>query len=239
MTLYEQEKWHIPQNEFYRLDEFSREEAASIFSTYKNTLDELSGSKSIAYRAGGWCIQPFEHISKVFSKTGLKYDSSVVPGMKFNGGVYDIDFRNAPTTKDFWIFDRDPTEEAKGGSFVEIPISGYRYSPLFYWELYIRGRLNRNRHRFVGDGNFIPQPGRKRKLLLRSQWNHVSCDGLFAKKLPKITEAFMERKRNHLVVIGHPKSMTAYSFKRLETYLKHYSNKVNFQTFSKFHDQSR
>lgn len=236
---YEDGEWHIPQDKGYRLDEFCKAEAAEIFKKYKYHLDEVIGRKTIAYRAGGWCIQPFEHILKVFKSTGMHYDSSVVPGMKFQSGVYNIDFSHAPNYLDFWCFELDPTKVNRNGTFVEIPISGYEYKPLFYWELYLLGKINKSRHRFVGDGNYIPQPGRKFQTLTQAQWNHVSCDGYYSKKLLSVAKSFKEKNRKHLVVIGHPKSMTAYSFDKLEQFLKKTNGIYEFQTFTKYHDQTR
>lgn len=239
LSTYDNGAWNIPQDKGYRLDEFSQVEAHQIFTKYKSHLDEVINRKTIAYRAGGWCVQPFLHIQDAFLKNNIHFDSSVVPGMVFNAGVYQIDFSKAPMDLDAWCFDLDPTQVNRNGRFVEIPISSHEYNPLFYWELYVRGRLNRRRHTFVGDGNFIPQPGRKLKTLTQSQWNHVSCDGFYAKKLKPITQNFIDRKRQHLVIIGHPKSMTAYSFDKIERYLNKVQKKVSFLTFTKYHDQTR
>lgn len=238
LSNYKNGVWSIPQNFGYRLDEFSADEALAIFSKYKNHLDEIIGQKTIAYRAGGWCIQPFNHTRKSFLENGILYDSSIVPGMIFHGGVYNIDFTNAPKHKDQWNFLEQPTQENQQGPFCEIPISSQLYKPLFYWELYIRGRLNKQKHKFVGDGNFIPQPGRKWQTLTQSQWNHVSCDGFYSKKLLAITKSFLAAKREHLVVIGHPKSMSQYSFHQLELYLQRMSGTVKFQTFKKYHAEN-
>lgn len=232
-------KWEIPQDSGYRMDEFSKEEAADIFTKYKAHLEGIIGRKAIAYRAGGWCIQPFEHIREVFYETGMHYDSSVVPGMKFQAGVYNIDFTGASRNLDFWCFEQDPTQLNRNGRFVEIPISGHKYYPKFYWELYLRGRLNKNKHRFVGDGNFIPQPGRKWQTLTRAQWNHVSCDGYYSKRLISIAKSFLEKNRQHMVVIGHPKSMSMYSFEKLEQFLSKMSNNIDYLTFTDYHDRTR
>ena len=235
LTDYVGGQWQIPQDKGYRLAEFSNEESMEIFLKYKNHLDSVLGRKTIAYRAGGWCIQPFEQIQDVFESSGLIYDSSVVPGMRFQAGVYDVDFTKAPKNKDIWSFNSDPSTIEENGKFVELPISSVRYNPLFYWELYLRGKLNRAAHQFVGDGSFIPQPGRKWETLTKSQWNHVSCDGFYASRMAKITREFQKSGREHLVFIGHPKGMTEFSFEALEKYLQKFQNKLNFQTFTKFH----
>ena len=239
LTDYHDGRWIIPQDRGYRLDEFNKQEAHEIFTKYKNHLDGIIGRKTNAYRAGGWCIQPFMHIQDAFLKNKMHYDSSVVPGMEFNAGVYKIDFTNAPMDLDMWCFDIDPVAVNRNGRFVEVPISATEYRPWFYWELYLRGRLNKKKHRFVGDGSYIPQPGRKWQTLTQSQWNHVSCDGFYAKKLKPVTQNFIDRKRQHLVIIGHPKSMTEYSFDKLGRYLNKMQDKISFTTFSKYHDQSR
>jgi hypothetical protein len=239
LSTYHKGSWIIPQDKGYRLDEFSQDEAHQIFSKYKSHLDKVIQRKTIAYRAGGWCIQPFLHIQDAFIKNNIHYDSSVVPGMIFNAGVYQVDFSNAPKDLDAWFFDLDPTQAKGNGRFVEIPITSYKYNPAFYWALYVRGRMNKRKHKFVGDGNFIPQPGRKWKTLTQSQWNHVSCDGFYARKLMSITQNFIDRNRQHLVIIGHPKSMTLYSFDKIERYLNKVQKKVSFLTFTKYHDQTR
>lgn len=235
LTSYTDGQWHVPQNQGYRLAEFSDDEAKAIFVKYKNHLDSALGRKTIAYRAGGWCIQPFEQIQDVFESSGLIYDSSVVPGMRFQAGVYDVDFTEAPRNKDFWPFTHDPCVVDEAGLFRELPISSVRYNPLFYWELYLRGKMNKARHRFVGDGTFIPQPGRKWETLTKSQWNHASCDGFYASRMTKITREFQNAGQENLVFIGHPKGMTEFSFDALEKYLQKFQNKLNFQTFTKFH----
>lgn len=235
LTSYADGRWQIPQNQGYRLAEFELDKAAEIFMKYKDHLDSVLGRKTIAFRAGGWCIQPFAHIKEVFEKTGLTYDSSVVPGMRFQGGVYDVDFTDAPKNRDIWRFSQDPCEVDENGKLVELPISAQHYKPSFYWELYLRGKFNKSRHQFVGDGTFIPQPGRKWETLTKSQWNHASCDGFYASRMTKITREFQNCGREHLVFIGHPKGMTEFSFEALEMYLQKFQNKLHFQTFTKFH----
>jgi peptidoglycan/xylan/chitin deacetylase (PgdA/CDA1 family) len=235
LTSYANGQWQIPQDKGYRLAEFSKQEAEDIFVKYKNHLDAVLGRKTIAYRAGGWCIQPFEQILDVFESSGLMYDSSVVPGMRFQAGVYDVDFSEVPKNKGVWSFHSDPCTIDENGKFIELPISSVKYNPLFYWELYLRGKMNKARHQFVGDGSFIPQPGRKWETLTKSQWNHASCDGFYASRMAKITREFQKSGREHLVFIGHPKGMTEFSFGALENYLEKHQNKLSFQTFTKFH----
>ncbi|MFN5786043.1 MAG: hypothetical protein ACK457_08720, partial [Flavobacteriia bacterium] len=105
------------------------------------------------------------------------------------------------------------------------------YSPLFYWRLYILGRLFPSRHKMLGDGKFLSQPGRKTSVLTNFTWNHVSSDGFYASKLNNCVRSFSDRAFSDMVIIGHPKSMTVYSFEKLEKFVEIWHNKHSFITF--------
>jgi hypothetical protein len=119
--------------------------------------------------------------------------------------------------------------EVQNGDFLEIPITSYRYSPLFYWRLYALGRLFPKQHKMLGDGSFLPQPGRKQSVLTSYTWNHASCDGYYASKLNEI--ARRQANAPYMVVIGHPKGMTNYSFKALIRFVLNQQKQHQFTTF--------
>jgi hypothetical protein len=133
--------------------------------------------------------------------------------------------------KDNYHFQKDICVEVPDGTFIELPISSMRYSPVFFWKLYLLGRLLPHRHKMLGDGNFVPQPGRKRQSLLQTTMNHVSTDGYFASKLESFHRKASKNGRNYSVVIGHPKSMTEFSFEKLERFIAENRNKHRFIPF--------
>ncbi len=223
-------EWEIVSDGAYKLNDFSKEKIDAILDTYYQTVVEISGTKPIAYRAGGWCVQPFSLIADKLREFGIQYDSSVMPGMAFQSPHYAFDFQNAPQ-KDYYKFATDVCVEDTQGEFTELPISVMRYSPIFFWRLYILGRLFPSRHKMLGEGSFIPQPGRKRRSLTSYSINHVSADGYFASKLEQYHETAKKNGRTYAVVIGHPKSMTEFSFERLEYFISRNRNKLNFVTF--------
>jgi hypothetical protein len=227
---YEGGKWNIVTDGAYKLSDFSDEEIRSIVTRYKHYLDELIGRETSTFRAGGWCIQPFSRLEKIFIELELIYDSSVFPGGKFTSPHYDFDFTTAPK-KARYRFNSDVCIEEKEGFFTEFPISSWKYDPLFYWRLYILGRLFPSRHKMLGDGKFLAQPGRKRSVLTNFTWNHVSTDGYYASKLDACTRSFADRGFSDMVIIGHPKSMTLYSFEMLEKFIPKWYNKHSFITF--------
>jgi hypothetical protein len=80
----------------------------------------------------------------------------------------------------------------------------------------------------IGDGSFLAQPGRKKSVLLNKTWNHVSSDGYYASLLMKQAAYYQAKKVRTFVVIGHPKGMTSYSFKKLEAFVSKTKNTFEF-----------
>ncbi len=224
-------EWEFTMDNNYKLVDFTDEEVESIVLTYKSALEEITGQKINGFRAGGWCLQPFKKFSSLFKKAGISIDSTVFQGGHLETKHYYFDFRKAPD-KGRYKFENDLCIEKEDGSFLELPIGGYKYTPDFFWRLYILGRLLPRRHKMVGDGNFIPQGGKKYESLKKPIWDHVSCDGYYASKLNEITNRFSRKNRTDLVIIGHPKSMTQYSFEKLDQFIQLQQKKHTFLTLA-------
>ncbi|MEX2483284.1 MAG: hypothetical protein WED10_01915 [Brumimicrobium sp.] len=213
------ENWQIEIDGHYKLSDFSKEKSTEIIIRYKYALENLLGHKVSGFRAGGWCLQPFSQFKDAFKENEILVDSTVFPGASLKSKHYYFDFKNAPT-KGRYRFEDDLCKEDENGTFLELPIGGYQYHPIFFWQLYILGRLIPNQHKMIGDGNFIAQPGKKYTSLKKKTWDHVSCDGFYAQKLNAITKKFALQGRSDLVIIGHPKSMTYFSFEKLDKYIE-------------------
>lgn len=224
-------RWDMCVDGNYKLSDFSPEKVEDIVVRYKQKLEEIIDRKVHGFRAGGWCLQPFSLVKDIFKKVGIQYDSTVFPGAALKTNHYAFDFKNAPKELGRYRFESDLCVADPKGSFIELPIGGWKYHPIFYWNLYVKGRLRPDLHKMMGDGQFISQGGRKYAQLSKSSWNHVSCDGYFAQKLPKITTHFAHKKRSDLVVIGHPKGQTKFSLKKLDNYIERFKTKTNFLTF--------
>jgi hypothetical protein len=230
-SYYANGKWYIITENAYKLADFNQAEIKRIIVSYKTFLDDIVGYKTTAFRAGGWCIQPFSKLKTTFEEVGIKYDSSVFPRGNFSSSHYSFDFTKAPT-KSHYSFEDDECQEVENGTFIEYPISSRRYSPLFYWRLYILGRLIPSEHKMIGDGDFLAQPGRKKSVLINFTWNHVSTDGYYASKLQETLKLLVKNDKEDLVVIGHPKGMTNYSFRKLANFIEEHHKKHNFETFN-------
>lgn len=218
----------------YRLHQFDTAEIKHIFTKYSEALYHITGQKLHTFRAGGWCLQPFDKLRDCFINTGLKADSSVFREGFEESQHYYYNYRNCPK-KDWWKFDNDPVMENSNGRFIEVPIASMLVSPLFYWWLYFLGRMNPSYHKPLGDGKPILSKGYKKRILTRYTRQVVSTDGYNARLLQYHTDKqSRENNAGTLVILGHPKALSPYSLKTLDTYITKNKDTHQFITYSDF-----
>jgi len=220
---YAQEKWVFDMKR-YRLALFTKAEAADLVTRYVKMFTHLGLPRPSAYRAGGWCIQPFEHFSEALYENGIKLDSTVYNGGHNKSYVQYFDFRHAPS-REYWRFHNDPCEVVDKGRFYELPISSHKVSPLFFWKFALAKKFGGNKHLGIGDGSAVKLPKKQMfKLLLSSSNTVASIDGYKASLLNKY------KKSKELVLIGHPKAFTEYSLEKLQEFVLVNHNKSKFLT---------
>lgn len=231
-TTYQNGKWKFDISR-YKLSSFSPSQIDEIVGRYKSKLEELTQKPVTSYRAGGWCLQPFNLFSEIFNKHGLKLDSTVFKNGVKKDDVYFYDFSDCPD-KTRWLINDDLTKEDKDGDLLEIPISSYTYKPFFFWQLFGWGKLFPSKHKPLGKGYPLSSGGDgKKKLLTQKNTLPVSLEGYFAKKLPHALKYNQSLNNgNDFVVIGHPKALTLYSVKQLEKFINKVKNEHTFKTFS-------
>ena len=125
------ETWGFRSYDRYRIHSLNKEELLKLISDGKSLIEEIvnavkPGYRIRAFRAGGWCVQPFLHISEALYENGITFDFSVKPGMsktELKNRFYD--FSNVEKGRSFWRFSNDPCIEDKTGRFIEIPLSTY------------------------------------------------------------------------------------------------------------------
>jgi hypothetical protein len=209
---------------YYKLADFSTQEAQYIVEKYATYLSSIVQKPIKSYRAGGWCVQPFEQIAPMMQKLGIEFDSSVFKGGKNTTAPYHYDFSNAPKSP-FWKFSNDIMSPDPSGAFSEIPISSMVYSPLFFWKLFILGRLFPSLHKPIGNGFPAKGGGSKKDLLTKPHLLCVSADGYFSTKLNRALMKSQHLDDSFLVIIGHPKALTEFGLKTLERFIaKHHQS---------------
>ncbi len=224
------ERWIIDVKR-YKLADFNENEITDIVYRYKQVLTVLTNKTVFAFRAGGWCLQPFDKLKKVFQQNNITLDSSVFRNGFYVSENYEYDFRTAPD-KTIYKFESDPAKENKNGYFTELPISSIENSPLFFWKLFLLGRKNPYLHKPLGDGKAMPAPGYRKKLLTRFTNNPVSIDGYNAQLLQKVLRDLQKKNAENMVVIGHPKALSRYSIQKLEEFVEQNKENNNFTTYT-------
>ncbi len=229
-SYYDGNRWVIDIKR-YKLMDFNETEIADIVYRYKKVLVDLTGKEIFAFRAGGWCLQPFDKLKKTFKENNITLDSSVFRNGFYISENYNYDFRNAPD-KDIYRFEDESAIENPTGCFTELPISAIRNSPLFFWKLFLLGRKNPYLHKPLGDGRAMPAPGQRKKMLTQYTNCTVCVDGYNAHLLQKALKMLQKKKFEQMVVIGHPKALSRYSIQKLEEFINKNKKENNFTTIA-------
>lgn len=229
-SFYNGEKWIFDYNK-YKLVDFNDSEIKSIFERYKERLGVITQKPVNSFRAGGWCLQPFNRIKASFLENEIKIDSTVFPKGKSNSQYYYYDFTKSPN-KSEWRFSDELCKEDQNGDFLELPISSYKYSPVFFWKLHILGNLFPKNHKPIGDGKPMPTKGHRKRMLTKRNILSANLEGLFVNKIETIVKTNQKNKFNSTVVIGHPKALTNYSIDRLEKVINTIKKEHTFSVFS-------
>jgi hypothetical protein len=214
------QRWHLDLAH-YRLHDLDDTTLAHTVHAGAVALREITGGGAVsAFRAGGWCLQPFERLRGPLLQAGIGIDSTVYAGGWQAGPGPSFDFRQAPRASR-WNFDTDPLVPVPGGPFLEVPIASHALSPLFFWKLALLRKLGGARHRPLGDGEAIaPSRGTLWRKLLWPSVSVVSIDGLKASELESAWQRHRQQGSSDFVVIGHPKALTADSLRRFEAFLQ-------------------
>ena len=119
--------WNFDEFRHYSLNSFTKDEITEMFVEGTNLLESIAREvepdyKIIAFRAGGWAVQPFEMLKEGFIKAGIKIEASVARGVCGKHLHSEYDFRNAPD-KGIYRFENDVCIEVINGAFIEVPIT--------------------------------------------------------------------------------------------------------------------
>lgn len=217
----------------YRLADFAKEDASCIIARYTSIFDKLNLPGPKAFRAGGWCIQPFDHISEALHENGIILDSTVYSGGYNSSETHFFNFMKCPTLND-WRFNDDPCLAVDHGKFHELPISSISVSALFFWQFVFVMKSGLSIFDSFGDGKAIALPkSRALEMLFLPSRTVASIDGFKAKLLSKYYKQKRTNNSSDLVLIGHPKALSPYSLKKISQFLEKHKHE-NFITASQW-----
>jgi hypothetical protein len=229
-TFFDGNRWRVNLSR-YKLGDFNQEEASAIFKHYFTLLQEHASSKIVSYRAGGWCLDPFSHISSAMRECGIFIDSTVFQDGKKQTATHSFDFRGYPK-KDMWRFDTHPSIEDNDGFFLEVPSTSYTVQPVVFWQLLFTSILKRVKK---NDSGYGVKPSITEALgkLFFTTSEAVSIDSVKSNDVLKSFEKAEKNGKVNFCIIGHPKCFTDDTYKNLSHFIDYaLSRGHQFNTFS-------
>ena len=214
----------------YKLSDIPVNEASDYFEKSVCLLEEIIGSKVIAFRAGGYSIQDFVEFHNVMKNNKLVVDSSVLPFAKTSnkGKNHRYDY-SKPSIKTLYRFSADVAEEDRSGILYELPISTCKSMGI--WKYFQTKRMNMRRYRTKNweDGGDFPQA--KMRVLYQylckisaKMLTVASIDYQSFFNLEYVYRSYKEKGAEYFTIIGHPKNISADSLAYLDSFLSKVEN---------------
>lgn len=207
-------RWVFPTYRHYQLRALGRERAVDLVVSTTEAMAQIAREVDPhyavqAYRAGGFCAQPFDIIGEAMDAAGLTIDSSVAAGTVARTATHSFDYRAAPQ-RACWRFETDPLTPAPGGRYAEVPVSSARVGPLT--RLRRRGEMLRDpaSYRSFGDGTHMPGYSTILGKILPSQ-TLLAVESTS----PDLLRSILAHAADAVTLIGHPKSMSPVSLAAL------------------------
>lgn len=236
----EQNNWKLPNLRKYRFNSLTEKERAEMMDASVALLNEIilpvnPHYKLDGYRAGGWCIQPFSDFYSLFKKHQIRYDFSVLKGMKNLSTAQYYDFENAPD-KVSYKFEENPAVEDTRGNFYEIPISVIKVSArLQFLNKFWLKILWKSGNRSSGDGSGVVAEKKEYAENKKTDLEMVSVELLNTVKLLLYKRYLQQNKLMHF--ISHPKMLSTHNLKSLRNFLQyattHFDIKSDFRNLDK------
>ena len=124
--------WDFSNFAHYSLQSFTKDEITQMFVEGTNMLTSIAREvdpdyKIVAFRAGGWAIQPFDKLVDGFTAADIKIDSSTMPGVEIVTDYSYCNFLNlkAPDCGAYKYTTSVDTPD-EDGRFIEVPISSIK-----------------------------------------------------------------------------------------------------------------
>ncbi|MCX7591852.1 MAG: hypothetical protein N2255_09520 [Kiritimatiellae bacterium] len=205
-------EWFFPSSVIQRLDMLPARRLTDLFIVGSQILNEIHaaagiGCRAQAFRAGGWCLEPFEKVLAGFRISGIRVDSSIGYGVWATTPTHRFDYRCAPTSP-LYRFSRTPLIQDPAGEFIELPVTTFHRS-LSEKILGQISRLARSRyHSHCGDGVGIDYMGTGPMSLwrkLRASHAFLCLDALTPQQLRRALRRISARL---IVPLAHPKNLS-------------------------------
>lgn len=238
-------EWRWESYEHYRLDSFSGEEIDKMFETGLIMLNSIAGKVDstyhvIAFRAGGWCVEPFYILRNIFERYGIRIDSSVAPRIVLSSRTHNVDYSSLDSNISFYRFNDDVKEPVLNGFFIEMPITTY---PVKFWQfvlsrIYLKIFRSENKALF-GDGIGLETNNHRSNfkklcsIVFDKEYVMYTIDGFSFNRF--VLRNIANDKHEKIVFISHPKLLTKHS---LCFFVKASRTKLLFKTLYDYYENT-
>ena len=207
----------------YSLASLEQAQIKKSFQDAINFLKDIGVSyPQWGYRAGGWCIQPFNLFRDIFISENIKYEFSVLPGYKNDNPNQAFDFTKVVINNPY-LFLNDVEKKDEQGVFTEFPISTIEFNKLdLFKDRLIRKYLWKINDRGWGDGISAQTAALKSTFSNREM---ISIDVLTIAKLSGYKKYLSTQDYMHW--ISHPKMFTKHGLKSFDYFLKYATGNFN------------
>lgn len=207
--------------------------------------------RCIAYRAGGYNLAPeTQAILGALYESGIRIDSSIGKGYRFDSDVSHVDFAAMPTMPNWFIACDGPLNAPASSGIYEVPIATAPRTPLNNVPFLVKRVLHRKRTYDSGGWTIhAAHTGaleRVARLFPRSAWLLGFDDA--AQNLPDLLGILRRYMRAHrgadeilCAAIGHPKNMGSYALDLFRGFIeaarKEYGADLSFTTYRAIYDE--
>jgi hypothetical protein len=206
----EQNEWELSDLRRYRFHSISVQERDMLFERSTAILTTIAGDHAYnadAYRAGGWCIQPFSDFISNFDRYGIKTDFSVLPGFRNPSELMYYDFTAAPNAS-VYRFSEDVLQVDESGPYTQFAISRLTFSKWNQWRNRILLKyLWKTGKRSIGDGISASDPSAEKNKIQNGEM--ASIELLTSVKLDSYLHYF--NTHDYMQFISHPKMLSVHN----------------------------
>ena len=211
--------------------------------------------KCLAFRAGGFCLQPEREFLSALIRMGIRVDSSVCKGIFKDSGIHYYSFKHMPSQANWWVNPDQglnvPSEINKSKSIYEIPIGSYGKRPSKWMLSKAYPKLKQPPRKGAHTPNSTHAQNIFKKYLgyFKNIWSQsliFTLDGYHYKVLLKFVDEFLKMYPNegdfYISLICHPKFSNKVLVKNIENFIdsihKDYTGRVKFLTISEAYNQA-
>lgn len=229
------EKWnHKYDNWSYSnlIDNFGVIKANEIFKEAHDLFIEVVGDKPLAFRAGGYTIQPNQtELINILTKLDYKYDSSVVPYKRFISSAQIFDFLKCEDLN-YWNIDQESFLRKGKLKLFEIPMLSIKKNIINIPKYAIIKLINK----FITNPKFLKRG--KGATAKAKEDNNNSLSFSFdmtsnkdKKVIEFVTKTYIQKFKNndiiYLNILSHPKAIFNESLNVMEWYIDYMNKKYN------------